>query len=406
MTTFPVLTPSTSNLTPGAAAPEVIATLAGGSITTLADLVAVGGTLAMAFEGLTETQANSIRTHCAGQAGASFPFSTTTVPAGDTPAGFAWIYDAQPQVSDVRAVAGSEFYSVACTFRAIRLRQAVPPSFTARLNITTTPALALNPTSSVAVALNITTAPATANPVWVPTSLDLWYKNPTSGASWVDQSNGRALVQATSTQQPAVTSSALNGLPALTFDGSNDAMVCSAAGASGVINCSFFLVMRYNSPAVGDDLVAGIGVLPTDLRAVERNSGNSGDRQSFYMMGNSLGNNPATGLNCDIGGSFHIWSFVQNGTGVTIARDGVVTTWTGDSVLFAISSAVAWLGAHNGGYGFASVSVAAWLAEYRAISGADRERYEGYLADVYWRQRGVAVPLSSGHPYYSLPPTT
>jgi hypothetical protein len=84
----------------------------------------------------------------------------------------------------------------------------------------------------------------------------------------------------------------------------------------------------------------------------------------------------------------------------------VVTTWTGDSVLFAISSAVAWLGAHNGGYGFASVSVAAWLAEYRAISGADRERYEGYLADVYWRQRGVAVPLSSGHPYYSLPPTT
>ena len=49
MTTFPALTPTISELSPGAAAPEVVATLAGGSITTLADLVAVGGTLAMSF---------------------------------------------------------------------------------------------------------------------------------------------------------------------------------------------------------------------------------------------------------------------------------------------------------------------------------------------------------------------
>jgi len=404
MTTFPALTPSTSELTPGAATPQVISTLAGGTLTTLADLVAVGGTLAMTFQGLTEAQANSIRSHCAAQAGASFPFPTATVPAGDTPVGFAWIYDAAPQVDDIRAVTGSEFYSVSCAFRAIRLRRAVPPSATARLNLITTPALALQPTPSAVAALNLTTSQPTANPRWVPTALDLWYENPTSGASWVDQSNSRALVQATASQQPTVTSSALNGLPALTFDGSNDGLVCSAAGASGVTNCSFFLVMRYNSPATGDDVIAGIGVLPTDLRAVDRQSSNSGDRQSFYM-GYSLGNSPTTGLNCDIGGSFHIWSFVQNGATVTIARDGVVTTWTGSSTPSAVSSAVAYLGAHNGGYAFANASVAAWLAEYRAISGADRERYEGYLADVYWRQRGAAVPLVSTHPYYSVAPT-
>lgn len=404
MTTFPSLTTSTSELTLGAAAPESVSTLAGGNITTLADLVAVGGTLLMSFEGLTETQANSIRTHCAGQAGASFPFSTTTVPAGDTPVGFAWIYDAPPQVSDVRAVAGSEFYSVACTFRAIRLRRAVPPSFTARLNITTTAPLALNPTPSFAAALNITTAPAVVAPLWVPTALDLWFENPTSVSTWTGLANSRNLVQATSSQQPTLNATALNGLPALTFDGSDDLMACAAAGTSGVSNCSMFLVMRYN--ASGQNLVAGLGPMGQSTDAIRSFYRASGSTQGFTTFANDIN---SSSLSCDNGGSFHIWSVVQNGSSVTLARDGVTASYTlpggAPSAMSGNGAFLAGFIASQFSYYYASVSVAAWLVEYRAISGADRERYEGYLADRYWRVRGVAVPLDSGHPYYSTPPT-
>ena len=407
MTTFPALTPSTYELTPGAAAPEVVATLAGGSITTLADLVAVGGTLSITFEGLTETQANNIRGHCAGQAGASFPFSSTTVPAGDTPVGFAWIYDAPPQVSDVRAVAGSECYSVACAFRAIRLRRAIPPGFTARLDITTTPALALQPTPSFAAALNITTTTAVPVSLWVPTALDLWFENPTSNASWVDRSNSRALVQSGSGSRPTLSATAINGLPVLTFDGSNDLMQCAAAGANGVNNCSMFLVMRYNGAQ--QDFAAGLGIDPINsgMRAFYRQSGVS---QGFTTYANDIN---TSSLDGDNGGSFHIWSLVQNGTSVTLARDGITASYTLPS---GTPTTMTNNGAFLGGVGwtapggtsvayFSSVSIAAWMVEYRAISGADRERYEGLLADTYWRQRGAAVPLPSGHPYYSSPPT-
>jgi len=403
MTTFPALTPSTSELTPGAAAPEVVATLAGGSITTLADLVAVGGTLVLTFQGLTEAQANNIRSHCTGQAGTSFPFSTTTVPAGDTPAGFAWIYDAPPQVDDIRAVAGSEFYNVACEFRAIRLRKAIPPSATARLNITTTPGLALQPTPSALAALNITTTPAVNAPLWVPTALDLWFENPDSVSTWTGLANSRNLVQAAAGQQPTLNATALNGLPALTFDGSNDLMTCATAGTSGVTNCSMFLVMRYNG--AGQGFAAGLGPMGQGTNAI-RAFYRTGGTQGFTTWGNDIN---SSSLNCDNGGGFHVWSVVQNGSSVILARDGVTAAYT---LPGGAPSAMAGNGAFLAGFVaselsgyYQSVSVAAWLVEYRAISGADRERYEGYLADRYWRARGAAVLLDSGHPYYSSPPT-
>jgi len=402
MTTFPALTPTTSELTPGAAAPEVLNTLAGGTITTLADLVAVGGTLSMSFEGLTEAQANGVRDHCAGQAGASFSFSTTTVPSGDTPVGFAWIYDAPPQVSDVRAVSGSEFYAVACKFRAIRLRRAVPPSATARLDIITGPALALNPTPSALAALDITTTAAVNAAPWTPTSLDLWFEKPTSNASWTDQSYGRALTQSGTGLRPTLDTTAINGLPALTFDGSNDIMYCSAAGTNGITNCSMFLVMRYNSS--NQSFAAGLGyeASTNKLRAFYRSSGST---QGFTTWANDIN---GSSLSCDNGGSFHIWSVVQNGSSITLARDGVTASYTlPGGIPSALTSDIAFMAGFTGsGSYYCPVSIAAWLVEYRAISSTDRQRYEGYLADQYWRQRGVAVPLDSSHPYYSTPPTT
>jgi hypothetical protein len=420
MTTFPALPPSSYELTPGAAAPELIATLTGGTVSSLADLVAVGGTLAITFEGVTEAQANSVRDHCRNQGGRAFQFSATTVPTGDTPVGFGWIHAVPPQVDDIRAVAGSEFYSVACAFRAIRLRQAIPPSFTARLDIVTVPALALQPTPSFTARLDITTTPAVLAPLWDPAA-DLRFEYPTSGASWTDQANGRVLSQAATNERPVVTASALNGFAALTFDGSNDIMTCANAGATGVSNCSIFLVMRYN--ASKEDIAAGLGLNfahSNQVRALYRRPadyGGTGDSQGFTTWGNDIRDTSAA---ADSGGGFHVWAFVQNGATVTISRDGIASTYSlpgGDpSTLPGLFGPLIndgfFLGGIQSGSGytypsggyFSPVSVVACLVQYQAVSATVRQKYEGLLAHDYWGRAGVAVPLSSSHPYYAAPP--
>jgi hypothetical protein len=280
----------------------------------------------------------------------------------------------------------------------------VPPSFTARLNITTVAPLALQPTPSFTAALNITTAPAVIATPWVPTALDLWFENPTSVSTWTGLAQSRNLVQATSSQQPTLNATAINGLPALTFDGSNDLMTCSTAGLSGVSNCSMFLVMRYNGTR--QNMAAGIGPFGQGTNAIRAFYSQSGSTQGFTTYANDIN---GSSLSCDNGGDFHIWSVVQNGSTVTLARDGVTASYTlPGGAPSSITSYEAFLGAFQSSesFGFyAPVSVAAWLVEYRAISSADRERYEGYFADRYWRARGAVVPLVSTHPYYASPPT-
>ena len=68
------------------------------------------------------------------------------------------------------------------------------------------------------------------------TNLRAWYKSDvgitiaTGVSQWNDQSgNGNHLVQATGGAQPVVTAAAINGLPAITFDGVDDRMAVAFA---------------------------------------------------------------------------------------------------------------------------------------------------------------------------------
>ena len=94
---------------------------------------------------------------------------------------------------------------------------------------------------------NRRTVVAPINPLSL-TSLRAWFKSDTgttiaTGVSaWADQSgNGNNLVQATGSLQPALTSNAINGLPALTFDGADDTMTVAFAL---VQPSTVFFVMR------------------------------------------------------------------------------------------------------------------------------------------------------------------
>jgi len=260
---------------------------------------------------------------------------------------------------------------------------------------------------AIAVDLGAATAPPTA---FVPTGLDLWFENPTNISTWTDLSgNSRTLLQANDNYKPLLSTTAFNGGPVLTFDGIDDVM--EAATAANVVNYSLLLILRFNAGGGSEDFIAGIGEsVPFVGRAryAYRTSGYFGG-DSNKMGFSSWENDYYSGdQSCDIGGSFHIWSFVQNANNIYIGRDGVGTTYQMPSNVSTVTSAIAALGGRAGTVGAyaAAISVAARMDKFSAISEAERQKLEGYLADKFWRQRGVAVPLFSGHPYFSSPPTS
>lgn len=265
-------------------------------------------------------------------------------------------------------------------------------------SVTATPSALLAGSGSGA----ITTSGAISLP-WTPSSTDLWFQGPTTNAAWADQSgNGRDLAQSDTGKRPVLIESGINGLPVLQFDSTDDQLLLSNAGAVGVTNCSMFAVMKYLS-ASGADTPVGIGSSPTGI-------GSYGTLRAFYRANGSnyqgfgaYGDDWESTLDCDIGGDYHIWSVVQSGAAITVARDGVVQTGNLPGAPAIIEDGRAFMGGLAPGFS-SNVAVWAWIVIYDAVSTADRQRFEGLLADLAWRQRGVAVPLPSSHPWYAAPP--
>ncbi len=91
------------------------------------------------------------------------------------------------------------------------------------------------------------------------TNLRAWYKSDTgitigTGVSqWNDLSgNANHLVQATAANQPVVTAGAINGLPAITFDGVNDSL---KAGAFTLVQPETIFVVYKQSTWTVDDAI-------------------------------------------------------------------------------------------------------------------------------------------------------
>lgn len=101
------------------------------------------------------------------------------------------------------------------------------------------------------------------------TALRGWWKSDTgitiaTGVSqWNDQSgNGNHLLQATGISQPTVTAGAINGLPAITFDGVNDRMAAAFALSQPI---TLFLVARQPTWTVNDDICDGAALADSML---------------------------------------------------------------------------------------------------------------------------------------------
>lgn len=245
--------------------------------------------------------------------------------------------------------------------------------------------------------------------LWTPTTSTIWHNagdpatltTVSGAASQLNDKSGSAhWIQASPTQRPIVTPNGLNGKTVLTLDGVNDFMSSSSAGQA--TNISIIVLMKYNS-ASGEDIALGFGTTGQTkaVRALYR--GNGGTTQGFATFGNDI---TSSGLSCDIGGDFHIFSIIQSGQQVSMWRDGSpdtvlprtlsLTPNTVNTTNYTLGSLA---GPSIGAY-YSAISFCEAVVYYSAINSTLRQHTEGYMAHD-WGKQGS---LPSDHPYKNAPP--
>jgi hypothetical protein len=135
MATFPALTPSEAPITPGAWPATEHKSLNGAEASIRHGSAEIGRTWRPRFINITETDFLAILNHYRGQRSGfdSFGFTTTTLAADLTPAGFAWLYASRPQVVDQHR----DSFTVQCEFKCEPRGLVVVPGKTWRTQATT-----------------------------------------------------------------------------------------------------------------------------------------------------------------------------------------------------------------------------------------------------------------------------
>jgi hypothetical protein len=227
----------------------------------------------------------------------------------------------------------------------------------------------------------------------------------TNVAQWNDKSgNARHLTQSATAQRPAYSATAFSGRPTVTFDGSNDCLSTTNAGALNVTDVSFLMVMRYVS-ATGEDVPFGLGST-NNTRAIRvMYRANGGTTLGFATWANDIG---ASSLSTDTGGGYHLVEAIQSASNVFLWRNGTADT-TSPRVLpnapVAVNQNGATLGSLQGssvGTYYSNISVSEVIAIYSAITATPRQAIEGYLAHKW----GLQGNLPATHPYKNGNPLT
>jgi hypothetical protein len=201
----------------------------------------------------------------------------------------------------------------------------------------------------------------------------------TTVGRWQDKSGqGNDLLQATAGSRPSITASALNGLPALTFDGTADFL----RTASFTLNqpYEYLMVFRFDSAYVSATAprVIDAGTQPSPGRGGEVFRNGTDDIRTFSgssIVGSAV---PSGQLQ-----QYNLWSFSFNGASSRLryrageyevlgnpgANNGSRITLGADSNATAAS--------------FSGISVAEVIVYNAALSVADRARIEKYLQEKY-----------------------
>lgn len=217
--------------------------------------------------------------------------------------------------------------------------------------------------------------------------------NGSNVAQWDDKSgNGRNVVQATSALQPVYGSNAINGKPALIFDGDDDKMSTTVGNIFSTTDGgkSILSVIRYKDTTTGTQ-----NVYMTDLAAntprmyLQANAGTLRAYNGTYLTDGTY-----------TAGQIDLSSLVQLSSGTfllyrdgTLAGTGVPPTAAATSG-FLIADSNTTFGSN------ADIDTAEFVVFDGDIDDTDRQKIEGYLAHKW----GLVANLPSNHPYKAAPP--
>lgn len=213
-------------------------------------------------------------------------------------------------------------------------------------------------------------------------------------SQWDDKSgNGRNASQGTSSARPVLTASALNGLNAITFDGSNDFMSIAnsfMATTTLIIAC----VVKENNGGFGGIITSKIGSPATDNSpALDINTSRLFE-YDFGSLSPHISTTNGSSWGVVVGQSL-------SNTSSLIAVNGTIENSSSNSFSISSTASSTALGTYRVGdsnYGAFDLGELLVLTSNSTLE--TRQHIEGYLAHKW----GLTANLPAGHPYKSVAP--
>jgi hypothetical protein len=223
-------------------------------------------------------------------------------------------------------------------------------------------------------------------------------------SQWTSEIGPKAVEQSNSSNRPAYSATARNGLPGVTFDGTNDVLV-----GTDVSNVPLGQeAVAYAMQIYGAADVAQFRYALSDTNVVPNQrmigAGGSGVPTRFQASGNLSAT--TSGL-ANTDRSVHVSVPAGASPTVSMAVDGK-TPNTGSVAVSAFTptkKVIGGNGASSDGVGsYFKGTVQEAFTVKRALTADEINLVHGYLAHKWKGSRG-AVVLQAGHPYLSAPPT-
>lgn len=263
---------------------------------------------------------------------------------------------------------------------------------------------------------------------WTPASIgvDAWFDANDSSTltlsgsnvtQWADKGlfGGDWLEQPTSGQQPTLVSPGQNGLDIIRFDGVDDFLRFTANYGDLLRNvggATIFRVAKWRSTPAAEKHIVCLLTNTTTSRAIIGSDASGHHR----LVGRRLDSDAAQVLPtaAAVGAGYQIqcgWIDYANSDAanwIDGTQDGSTTTFqtdgnTSDTASLYTATEGSAVGAYFSAgtpYGVPDIDLGEILIFRSALSTADRQKVEGYLAHKW----GIAANLPAGHPYKSSPP--
>jgi hypothetical protein len=300
------------------------------------------------------------------------------------------VFSSGPQTVTITGTAGNSFfYTTDGTNPGLG---STPYSLPFSVSATTTvKAVAYDGTTLSAITTSIVQIDSTTSTV--PSSgLKSWYKadngaivSSGSVTTWKDVSgSGSDASQSTSTAQPTYNSSAINGLPAVVFNGTSDYLNMPAGFSNFASGLSIFLVTKPTTWAYGQRVFAfgNTNTSGSNCLVLEEPTNTSLSFDQFDSGGNvaSVVSNSAVTL-----GSYQLYEITHDGTSTgTMYADAVqIAKNTAMYSTSSINPNYNYLGCAIGVNGFFAGEVAEVLIYNRLLTNSERLGVEEYLSGRY-----------------------